>query len=707
MPCPCPDASASYISDFQLRSCLKGRDAGALAVMRQRAETHNQAFVACEVARHREWFDTVEKTPLTTEQCVAAVVMEDRNLLVAAAGSGKTSTMVGKVGYALLTGGYRPANILVLAFNNKAVQELSLRLHQRLQHLIPTGERVKTKTFHALGLEIITAVQGQRPCMDATATTADPQAAQLKELIRHHVHHDADFAQEWMLFRLFYCRDVRDRGSFPSRKQWQRFVRTHGNGDGHRLGFLTFNGELVGTQCQQAVANWLFLHGFAYKYKKRCPGRWPIPWSGLAASGFLLTDSLTWIDVGTHQRCTAPNSACGKYPTVSVSFADFVAGRLFLRLRRGLLALGLLVQPSGLTAVIQRLADQPSPDELLFLVDFIKHARCNNVKPAALKAYATRHPQRERAGVLLGFLTRVLTVYVDQFKRSGQLDFPEMLSLAREYVSNSRYTHPYTLILVDEFQDTSQASASLLLAMLQQAPACKLFAVGDDWQSIYRFAGADNRLFTDFSRYFGATATNYLTASFRFNQGIADIAAQFVQQNPQQLRKQVRAQVRTAQGVVVVCPYRTNQEMHAVCEAAIADIQEVVGEGEVTVYVLARYRHQQPTALHTWQKRYAGLNIQFMTIHAAKGLEADYVLVLGLNAGRHAFPARIASDPLLQLVMPASESWPDAEERRVLYVAITRARHKVYLIANANQASDFVTELAGYPGVNILDLLSD
>lgn len=700
MPCSCEDAPVSYISDYELKSCPKGRDAGALAVMRQRAAAHNQAFVACEVVRHRAWFDTVEKTPLTTEQCVAAVAMEDRNLLVAAAGSGKTSTMVGKVGYALLTGSYTPANILVLAFNHKAAQELGQRLRHRLHRLIPPGQRINTKTFHALGLEIITAVQGRRPCMDATANTADPQAVQLKELIRHHVHHDADFAQEWMLFRLFYCRDVRDPSSFPRRRQWEHFVRTHGNGYGRRTGFLTFNGELVGNQCQQAVANWLFMYGFAYEYKKRSPDRWSMPWSGLMASGFLLTGSQTWIDVGTHQRCRAPKGACGNYPTVSVSFADFVGGRLYLTLRQGLLALGLPVHPSGLSAVIQRLGDQPSPDELLFLVDFIKHARSNSVNVAALETYATRHPQRERAGVLLGFLTRVLTVYVDQFKRSGQLDFPQMLSLAREYVTDGRYVHPYTLILVDEFQDTSQASASLLLALLHQAPACKLFAVGDDWQSIYRFAGADNRLFTEFSAYFGTTATSYLTASFRFNQGIADIAAKFVQQNPQQLKKQVRAQDSATQDAVLVCSYRTNQEMDAACEASMADIQAAVGEGGATVYVLARYRHQQPAALHTWQERYAGLNIQFMTIHAAKGLEADYVLVLGLHAGRHAFPARIASDPLLQLVMPASEGWPDAEERRVLYVAITRARHKVYLMANANQPSDFVTELAGYPGVN-------
>src|SRR5690606_31372465 len=131
-----------------------------------------------------------------------------------------------------------------------------------------------------------------------------------------------------------------------------------------------------------------------------------------------------------------------------------------------------------------------------------------------------------------------------------------------------------------------------------------------------------------------------------------------------------RAQDPSTHDVVLVCPYRTRQEMEAMCLASLATIHDAVGDGVATVYVLARYRHQEPPALHTWQRRYASLNIQFMTIHAAKGLEADYVLVLGLHAGRHSFPARIANDPLLQLVMPAAENWPDAEERRLLYVAI-------------------------------------
>jgi DNA helicase IV len=82
-----------------------------------------------------------------------------------------------------------------------------------------------------------------------------------------------------------------------------------------------------------------------------------------------------------------------------------------------------------------------------------------------------------------------------------------------------------------------------------------------------------------------------------------------------------------------------------------------------------------------------------MTVHAAKGKEADYVLVLGLEKGIHGFPSEKATHPLLELLLPKAEAFQYAEERRLFYVALTRARHHVYLITDGNKPSPFVREL--------------
>ena len=116
-------------------------------------------------------------------------------------------------------------------------------------------------------------------------------------------------------------------------------------------------------------------------------------------------------------------------------------------------------------------------------------------------------------------------------------------------------------------------------------------------------------------------------------------------------------------------------------------------DGTSEVLLLGRYRHLQPLNLGSLEKQYPGLRFTYMTVHRAKGLEADYAVVLGLCAGKHGFPVEIADDPLLDLVMAAPEAHPNAEERRLLYVALTRARRQVFLLAEGGPPSEFVTEL--------------
>ncbi|NYT65209.1 UvrD-helicase domain-containing protein [Alcaligenaceae bacterium] len=656
----------------------------------------------CDILRHQHYLATVEKSPLTAEQCQATVAMPDRMLLVAAAGSGKTSVMVAKVGYALLTGQYQAGQILVLAFNNKAAQELQERIHTRLRHLIPVGQQVKTKTFHALGLEVISAVQGMRPDVAvSTEGSALTDNVALNDLIKHSVQNDADFAEQWLLFRLFYCRELRSPAHFKRRKQWLDFVRANGSGLGRHLGFLSLNGDMLMCQCELAVANWLYMQGVPYNYTSMRTNHSIFRWGRPRPQGFLLLHSQCWVLVSTqaNQRDTSSSSMqAGKQ--LHISFDDLVSGRLFRRLRMALTAWGQPVRPRTGAYMMQRLGGDMSSDELEFLRAFIHHARSNALDGCSLRKRVAQHAQADRAGTLTGFLAALLRAHASQIAQSNVLDFQEMINRASQYVATGRYRHPYRLILVDEFQDTSQASAALIKTLLQQNPSCKLFAVGDDWQSIYRFAGADTRLFTHFEEYFGKASKYFLRASFRFNQGIADVATEFIQHNPDQLKKQVVALATDRTDSVVITHYHTQAEMLARCLLCLDEIQQYAsGLAVTTVYILGRYRHQQPTELAQWQTRFPGLQLEFKTIHAAKGLEADYVLVLGLQGGRYAFPSEINANPLLQLVMPDAETWPDAEERRLLYVAMTRARHKVYLVASALVPSRFVSELAKYSGV--------
>ncbi len=116
----------------------------------------------------------------------------------------------------------------------------------------------------------------------------------------------------------------------------------------------------------------------------------------------------------------------------------------------------------------------------------------------------------------------------------------------------------------------------------------------------------------------------------------------------------------------------------------------------------ARYNHLKPQGLASYEAQFPRLNIQFKTVHSAKGLEADYVIVLNVESGWYGFPSTITDDPLLHLVIPRPETFPHAEERRLLYVAITRAKRAVFLLANTARKSIFATEIAEMDGVSDL-----
>ena len=138
---------------------------------------------------------------------------------------------------------------------------------------------------------------------------------------------------------------------------------------------------------------------------------------------------------------------------------------------------------------------------------------------------------------------------------------------------------------------------------------------------------------------------------------------------------------------------------------SLDDFLELDRRGEKTASVLLLGTISVSGASHIGSLRRqipSNLRIDFKTIHASKGLEADHVILLSANSGRTGFPSEIVDDPLLGLVSPEEEAFPNAEERRVMYVAMTRARHTLTIFASDARPSSFVTELSNDPAYRIV-----
>ncbi|MGL6124562.1 MAG: UvrD-helicase domain-containing protein, partial [Shewanella sp.] len=295
------------------------------------------------------------------------------------------------------------------------------------------------------------------------------------------------------------------------------------------------------------------------------------------------------------------------------------------------------------------------------------------------------------------------------------IDFEDMIGKALSYLQHGQFISPWRYIMVDEFQDISEPRARLVKALRDSClpggkPKASLFCVGDDWQAIYRFSGADVSLTTQFTEYFGPTAKTYLDQTFRFNSGIGDVATQFVMKNPVQLKKDIRSLSQVDYPTVSLIrrgeqepatkdessPNALEQALNAISQR-VAKVEKLEDElkSQPVVYLLARFWFQLPDNVELKQlnRQYPTLTIECQSFHASKGKEADYGVIMGMQTGKHGFPSMKVTPPILDAFLPKAEAFECAEERRLFYVALTRAKHRVYVLADMTDASPFVVEL--------------
>ncbi|WP_417546647.1 UvrD-helicase domain-containing protein [Marinobacter sp.] len=374
-------------------------------------------------------------------------------------------------------------------------------------------------------------------------------------------------------------------------------------------------------------------------------------------------------------------------------------GTLFESLEQQLIAHGVEFQalsPEAMLATLREFGAISSFASLL--ADLLKRYRANCYEEGGIEQAIARASNAAQVDAAMKLLQPIMDDYEQLLVQDGHIDFDDMIGKAISYVRDGKFRSPWRFILVDEFQDISDARARLITCLRDAARGCSLFCVGDDWQAIYRFAGSDLRFTTAFAAAFGCTKVTALDLTFRFNRGISDVASRFVLQNPEQIRKQLNT-LRTERLPTVSLMREDNRKRSSVAEPdrlerVIERIAAIARPGS-SVFLLGRYSFILPDQadLKRLSSRFPSLKLERYTIHACKGKEADYVVVLGMESGKHGFPSQKITHPLLEALLPEKETFDHAEERRLFYVALTRARQRAYLIADMAVASSFVVEL--------------
>lgn len=685
----------------------------------------NEKFVNKSIQQFSHLFKRLEYFPLSEEQMRAAIINEDRNLLIAAAGSGKTSTIVAKAIYLICAGLAKPEEILILAYNKDAQIELEDRFIKLLGVVPEYKVPLKVKTFHSYGYEILSEFKNSKPKISDFAIGGKKRQFRLfTKLIKNLYDSDPLFMAAWREFLLVGKYPTLDLFKVKSKQEYEDFLQKLG-AKRHQLPdecqFLipTIDGKKVRSFEEARIANWLALNGVDYEYEKRYinPNNpngklnynpdFYYPKANLYHEHFAINSegktppfiSDDYLEKIDWKRKTHQENNTKLIETHSAHFRD---GTVFDRLKKELMENNVPFNPLEKSAADNLVSKAFDPEiDLLLFISFIHHFKTNNISLDQIRKKALVLLDQKRVSLFLNIFETIYREYSRRLRKVNEIDFEDQINIACDLLEKKFHQHQFKYVLVDEFQDTSQDRKRMIQALLNQNKNIKLFAVGDDWQSIYRFVGADIEIMTHFSNHFGATSQNHLTQTYRSFQRIVDVAATFIQRNKEQLKKNVKATKNINKDQVTIFGYQDEADQTKQLNDLLNKLNAIQNEEKRSVFLLARYSHLRPNHLGI----YPHLDIKFSTIHASKGLQADYVILLNLETGSYGFPSTITDDPLMNLVVPKLETYPHAEERRLMYVAITRAKRGVFIFSNQNKISPFVTELAGIDGVNASSML--
>ncbi len=669
-----------------------------------------EAFVSAELERYKDFFDTVESKPLSPEQRLSVVVDEDATLVLAGAGSGKTSVITAKAAYLVKAGICRPEDILLLAFAKNAADEMSERVKKR------SGVPILARTFHGLAYGIIGQVEGSKPALAPHATDDFAFSQLIKQIINDLVGENSEVSRAIIRWFAHFLVEAKSEWDFKTKHEFYCHLE--------KQDLRTLQGEKVKSHEELQIANWLYENGIGYEYE-------PDYEHAIADTGkrnycpdFRLTESGIYIEHfgvrrernndGTERLVTAPfvkreaylagmewkRKVHAEHGTTLIETYSYERqeGRLLSALAAKL-APHVVLRPLSANSVFDRIVEMHHQMDSFsqLLGTFLRKFKGGGYSLLDCSTKARSLKIGERAHAFLAVFEPVLVEY--QARLSGRIDFEDMVLRAAQYVETGRYISQFSRILVDEFQDISQGRARLVKALKAQNPGTRIFAVGDDWQSIFRFAGSDIHLMRHFGEEFGGRFDEEIAVhrivdlgrTFRSIDQIAYAAKDFILRNPAQLPKRIVPAGTATEPAIGIVSTSPNDKQEKLVEI-LAGISTKAGGEPASVLLLARYRFVEPE-MPPLRRRFPGLRISFKTIHGSKGLEADHVVLLNADSGRMGFPSEIVDDPLLTLVSPEQEVFENAEERRVMYVAMTRARQSLTIMASKARPSSFANEI--------------
>ena len=489
----------------------------------------NRDFAVRTVPSVQNASDGLLPNRLTDEQARAIATDEDVTLVLAGAGTGKTAVIIGKIAHLVRNLGVPPAAILALAFNRDAALEIKDRLPADLKG-------VYVSTFHSFGLKVISSVS-RAPSISKMAQDNYAYNKAIDDIL-HVMIMDAELAESVIALGSTLSAEYRAPFDFDSQVAYQQYISDNE--------LRTLNGDLVKSFEELTLANFLTRNGIAFEYEKPYRFRTDTREHRQYRPDFYLADYDTYIEHFALNRDGRPPPGWNGYAE-GVAWKRKLHGKHQTRLietfswqqRDGILLTTLeeKLRSHKVTfspVPMQELVNKLSQERLSWLSNlvgmFLNHVKSGDLKAKEIRRRAGDSQDPRRTEHFLAIFWRVLRKYQALLEADQAIDFHDLINQATGIIRRGDWQNPYQYVLIDEFQDISDGRMALAQALRQ--PELAYFLVGDDWQSIYRFAGSHVGLIHQCDQHLGHTQRTNLTQTFRFGNGILKPSTAFIQRNP-------------------------------------------------------------------------------------------------------------------------------------------------------------------------------
>ncbi len=300
--------------------------------------------------------------------------------------------------------------------------------------------------------------------------------------------------------------------------------------------------------------------------------------------------------------------------------------------------------------------------------------------------------QHERVRDFYKLAIPMVEKYLIYCTNKSYLDFNDLITRNISLFKNNpdiqaTYQNKFQYILVDEFQDVNNLQVELIKYLLTDRT--QLFCVGDDWQSIYGFRGSNVSYIVEFERHFPDAKVIKMNMNYRSTQNIVGASNEVIRHNKFKIEKEVCSSKISEHKIVVYAGVNEAENI----EFCVQKVQELLEDGYKLDEILFLYRRNKMYDNYFNRFKFEKLFVQNKTIHASKGLEAKVVFILGLTEGKGGFPDIWLEDRIFQIIKKSEHDALLEEERRLFYVAITRAKDKLYLITEKGNESMFLKEI--------------